>query len=88
MRTPPSENVLIQAPAAGAAFASDPQLRQTVQQVVTALYRLPGAARDIRSPLDPGGRSLGLGRRPLGPSGSPAAAGCAPRPPPADYWAA
>ena len=43
---------------AGASFASDPELRQAVRQVVTALRRLPGAASDVRSPLVPGGRSL------------------------------
>jgi RND superfamily putative drug exporter len=58
VQTPPSESVLIQAHAAGAPFASDPQLRQAVQQVVTALRHLPGTARDIRSPLTPAGRSL------------------------------
>jgi putative drug exporter of the RND superfamily len=58
VRTPPSESVLIQAHAAGAAFATDPQLRQAAQQVVTALRHLPGAAQDIRSPLAPGGESL------------------------------
>jgi putative drug exporter of the RND superfamily len=58
VRTPPAESVLIQARAAGASFASDPQLRQAVRQVVTALGRLPGAAGDIRSPLVPGGQSL------------------------------
>ena len=58
VQTPPSESVLIEAHAAGATFASDPQIRQAAQQVVTALRSLPGAARDIRSPLDHGGRSL------------------------------
>src|SRR5215469_12748850 len=58
VRTPPSETVLIQAHAAGATFASDPQLRQATGQVVTALRHLPGAARDIRSPLNLAGRSL------------------------------
>ena len=58
VRTPPSESVLIQAHAAGATFATDPQLRQAAQQVVMALRHLGGAARDIRSPLAPHGASL------------------------------
>ncbi len=57
VQTPPHENVLIQARATGGAFASDPQLRQAAGQVTAALHRLPGAARDIRSPLGPGGAS-------------------------------
>jgi putative drug exporter of the RND superfamily len=59
--TRPAESVLIQARnprARGATFATDPQLRQAVQQVVTALGRLPRAAADIASPLGPGGRLL------------------------------
>jgi putative drug exporter of the RND superfamily len=56
--TPPSENVLIQARAPGATFTSDPQLRQAVGAVVTALRRLPGAAEDVTSPLSPGARGL------------------------------
>jgi RND superfamily putative drug exporter len=59
--TPPAESVLIQARspgARGATFATDPQLRQAAQQVVTALARLPQAAADIASPLGPGGRTL------------------------------
>jgi RND superfamily putative drug exporter len=58
VRTPPSESVLIQAHAAGATFVTDPQLGQAARQVVTALRHLDGAARDIRSPLAPGGESL------------------------------
>jgi putative drug exporter of the RND superfamily len=56
--TPPSENVLIQARAPGATLSSDPQMRQAVQAVVTALRQLPGAAEDITSPLSPGARGL------------------------------
>ena len=56
--TPPAESVLIQARVPGATFASDPQMRQAAQAVVTALNRLPGAAEDIASPLGPAGRTL------------------------------
>jgi RND superfamily putative drug exporter len=58
VQAPPTENVLIQARAAGGTFASDPQLRQAVAQVTVALLRLAGTAQDIRSPLDLRGRSL------------------------------
>jgi putative drug exporter of the RND superfamily len=63
--SPPTESVLIQArgPAAGASYAHDPAMRAALADVVAALSRLPGAARDIRSPLSaspgqPGGRAL------------------------------
>jgi len=56
--TPPAESVLIQARDGASTFASDPQMRQAVQAVVTALARRPGAAQDIASPLGPGGRTL------------------------------
>jgi putative drug exporter of the RND superfamily len=56
--TPPVESVLIQARDPRATFATDPQMRQAAQQVVTALARMPRAAADIASPLGPGGRLL------------------------------
>jgi putative drug exporter of the RND superfamily len=56
--TPPAESVLIQARDGAATFASDPQMRQAAQAVVTALASRPGAAQDIASPLGPGGRTL------------------------------
>jgi putative drug exporter of the RND superfamily len=58
--SPPQESVLIQARGSspGDTYAHSPQLRGTVADVVRALDRLPGTARDIRSPLSPGGRSL------------------------------
>jgi putative drug exporter of the RND superfamily len=56
---PPAENVLIQTRGPGAAFGTDPQLRQATQQVVSALGKLPrSTASDIRSPLSRGGGSL------------------------------
>jgi putative drug exporter of the RND superfamily len=56
---PPAEAVLIQPRAAGASYASDPQVRQATRRVVTALDRLPrSTASEILSPLSPGGGSL------------------------------
>ena len=49
----PPESVLIQAKAAGRRFAGDPEARQAVRQVATALGRLPRVALDVRSPLGP-----------------------------------
>ena len=58
--SPPQETVLIQARGTSAAntYAHSPQLRGAVAGVVRGLERLPRAARDIRSPLSPGGQSL------------------------------
>jgi putative drug exporter of the RND superfamily len=58
--SPPQESVLIQArgTSAGNTYAHSPQLRAAVTDVVGALGRLPHAARDIRSPLSPGGQAL------------------------------
>ena len=46
----PAEEVLIQARAVGATFASDPGMRQAAGQIAAALHRLHGTARDIHSP--------------------------------------
>jgi RND superfamily putative drug exporter len=48
---PPMESVLIQAHSPGQSYANDPEMRQAVAQVVTALRGLPGTATDIQSPL-------------------------------------
>jgi putative drug exporter of the RND superfamily len=58
--SPPQETVLIQArgTSAGNTYAHRPQVRGAVADVVRGLERLPRAARDIRSPLSPGGQSL------------------------------
>ena len=58
--SPPQENVLIQARGTGR-LGSDPQMRQAVRQVVTALSALPQSARDIVSPLGPGHAGLVAG---------------------------
>jgi putative drug exporter of the RND superfamily len=54
----PSESVLIQPRSGGPGYASDPQLRQAVAQVVAALRHLPRVAADIQSPLARGGQGL------------------------------
>jgi RND superfamily putative drug exporter len=58
--SPAQETVLIQARSSspGETDVTRPQLRGAVADVVAALPRLPQAARDIRSPLSPGGQSL------------------------------
>jgi RND superfamily putative drug exporter len=63
---PQVEQVLIRALAPGATFATDPQMRQAAGQVAAALARLPHAAADIRSPLEPG---AGGGLRGVAPQG-------------------
>jgi len=55
---PVIENVLIQARAPGQMFSNDPQMRRAAGQVAAALARLPHAAADIRSPLQPGNAAL------------------------------
>ena len=53
-----TENVLIQARAAGQTFGTDAQMRSAARQVAAALAAAPKSAADIRSPLGPGGHSL------------------------------
>src|SRR5262249_53767115 len=55
VKSPPTENVLIQARSPG---VSDPEFRRATAQVVAALRSRPGSAADIRSPLSPGATSL------------------------------
>src|SRR5215472_11067428 len=47
----PAETVLIQARASGHTVAGDPEIRQAIAQVTTALQAMPNVARDVRSPL-------------------------------------
>ena len=58
--SPAQETVLVQARgnSPGDTYLQSPQLRGAVADVVQALQRRPRAARDIRSPLSPGGQSL------------------------------
>src|SRR5256886_5282646 len=51
VQQPASESVLIQARAAGQTYASDPEMRQAVREVVAALRAVPGSAAGIESPL-------------------------------------
>jgi putative drug exporter of the RND superfamily len=51
VQQPDSESVLIQGRSPGQTYASDPEMRQAVRQVVAALRALPRSAADIRSPL-------------------------------------
>ncbi len=57
--SPPQETVLVQARGSSPAdtYARSPQMRQAVADVARALQGMPGAARDIRSPLSPGGQA-------------------------------
>jgi putative drug exporter of the RND superfamily len=56
---PPAETVLVQTSPGGAPFPDNPEMRQAVGQVVTALHRLPrSTASDIQSPLSLGGGRL------------------------------
>jgi putative drug exporter of the RND superfamily len=53
-----AENVLIQATAPGATFATDPAMRQAAAQVAASLAALPRYATDIRTPLSAGDQAL------------------------------
>jgi putative drug exporter of the RND superfamily len=53
-----AENVLIQAKARGATFATDPAMRQAAAQVATSLAALPKYATGIKTPLSAGGHAL------------------------------
>src|SRR6266516_4292795 len=51
VQQPASESVLVQGRSAGQTYASDPEMRQAVREVVAALRALPGSAAGIQSPL-------------------------------------
>ncbi|MBV9095733.1 MAG: MMPL family transporter [Streptosporangiaceae bacterium] len=51
VQQPDGESVLIQGRSARQSYGSDPEMRQAVRQVVTALRARPQAAADIESPL-------------------------------------
>jgi RND superfamily putative drug exporter len=63
VQQPPAEQVLIAGRSPGQAYATDPEMRQAVAQVVTALKALPRSATDIQSPatasglVNPSGRA-------------------------------
>jgi RND superfamily putative drug exporter len=51
VQQPSSESVLIQGRSADQSYASDPEMRQAVREVVAALRELPNSATGIQSPL-------------------------------------
>jgi RND superfamily putative drug exporter len=51
VQQPDAETVLIQGRTPGQVYGSDPEIRQAVREVVTALKALPKSATDIQSPL-------------------------------------
>src|SRR5215831_16117203 len=51
VQQPDAESVLVQARSAGQTYASDPEMRQAVREVVAALRALPQSAAGIESPL-------------------------------------
>src|SRR6266566_8578415 len=55
VQQPGSESVLVQGRSASQTYGHDPEIREAVRQVVTALRALPSAAADIQSPLSPPG---------------------------------
>jgi RND superfamily putative drug exporter len=63
VQQPASESVLVQGRAAGQTYASDPEMRQAVREVVAALRALPTSATGIESPLtSPGLTSASPGK--------------------------
>ena len=51
VQQPDAESVLVQGRSAGQTYASDPEMRQAVREVVAALRALPKSATGIQSPL-------------------------------------
>ncbi len=63
VQQPDAESVLVQGGSAGQTYASDPEMRQAVREVVAALRALPRSATDVESPLtSPGLVSASPGR--------------------------
>jgi RND superfamily putative drug exporter len=65
VQQPAGESVLIQSRTPGATLRADPEMRQAVRQVVTALRAVPQSATDIASPFGPHGGRLVSGRSAL-----------------------
>jgi hypothetical protein len=55
VQQPDSEAVLVQGRSAGQTCRNDPEIRQAVSQVASALARLAHSATDIESPLTSAG---------------------------------
>src|SRR6266516_6175607 len=63
VQQPNAESVLVQGRSAGQTYASDPEMRHAVRDVVAALRPLPGSAAGIQSPLtSPGLVSASAGK--------------------------
>ena len=63
VQQPDAESVLVQGRSAGQTYASDPEMRQAVREVVAALRALPTSATGIESPLtSPGLTSASPGK--------------------------
>jgi putative drug exporter of the RND superfamily len=59
VQQPDAESVLVQGRSAGQTYASDPEMRQAVREVVAALRALPKSATGIESPLTSSGLTNG-----------------------------
>ena len=59
VQQPDSEAVLVQGRSAGQTYHNDPEIRQAVSQVASALARLPHSATGIESPLTSAGLTSG-----------------------------
>ena len=55
VQQPDTESVLVQGRSAGQTYASDPEMRQAVREVVAALRAVPRSAAGIQSPLTSSG---------------------------------
>jgi putative drug exporter of the RND superfamily len=55
VQQPATESVLVQSRIAGQTYGNDPEIREAVRQLVTALRGVPKAAADIQSPLSRSG---------------------------------
>src|SRR3984893_13316165 len=51
VQQPGAESVLVQGRSAGQTYASDPEMRQAVREVMAALRSVPGSATGIQSPI-------------------------------------
>src|SRR4029077_7467030 len=64
VQQPAAESVLVQGRSANQTYRRDPEFRRAIGEVVAALRARPGAATDIKSPLDSNGMVSGSPGRP------------------------
>ena len=64
VQQPAAESVLVQGRSANQTYRSDPEFRRAIGEVVAALRARPGAATDVKSPLDSSGMVSGGPGRP------------------------